>query len=975
VTTFDLVLLGYRNDLARERAIAFLRRLPPDIGSVDLHRDCPLPHVLLADLDHGVGLRLAAELRKRGAQVRLCGSDGTQAPEAAPPPPPAFSATRALVLGAMLVATLGAARYLQIRRPALPPAAPPAIAADIGAPAARTELRRNPLNDEAVELNSAGRFAEATERLRTAIGLSPEHDILYANLVTVLRNWAVSEINEGRHARAVELLEEALRHSDDANLLSLLGIAQERAGKWHEAEETLRTALERGAGEAMAFIALGRVYRQRGDREGAVEMFQRAREIGAAGPDFDSMLGRLERELDAEWDFVEISTPHFRLSFAQGEDREAAHIVSSVLEDAYFAVGRKLDLYPEAPTEVVLYASEDFHTVTQTPDWTGGVYDGRIKLPVRGISGGSELLQRTLRHEYGHVLVTMLTGGRIPVWLNEGLAIWAEEDEDGDREDWAHGIIAGQRLFTLVELEPTFTRLPAERVQVAYAQSYLAVRLLLAEYGERRLIDLLRRAGGKDRIEKQHEAGKLTARERIDRLLDPGTFVELDKFKTHRCTEFDMADKKTYGDGVVTGYGQIDGRYVCVFSQDFTVFGGSLGEAFAQKVCKVMDFAMRQGYPVVGLNDSGGARIQEGRRQPRRLRRHLPAQRPGLRRGAADLGDHGPLRRRRRVLAGHDRLHLHGREEHSYMFITGPDVIKTVTREEVTMEALGGAITTRTSSGVAHLHTPRRRGLPGAGPRAALVPAPRTTPRTRPSSRRGPPSPREAELDTTSCPRTRTSPTTSSDVIRRVVDDGDFFEVQPDYAQEHRRRLRPHRRPQRRHRRQPALGARRRARHRLRRSRPRASCASATASTSRSSPSSTSPASCPAPPRSTAASSSTAPSCSTPTARRRCRRSPSSPARPTAAPTTSWRRSTSAATSTSPGPTAEIAVMGPDGAVNIIFRKEIKEAGDDPEARRAGRQLPQGLRQSRTRRPSSATSTTSSSPKTPARTSSRRSTC
>ncbi len=118
--------------------------------------------------------------------------------------------------------------------------------------------------------------------------------------------------------------------------------------------------------------------------------------------------------------------------------------------------------------------------------------------------------------------------------------------------------------------------------------------------------------GGEERIKKQHAAGKLTARERIELLLDPGTFVELDKFKTHRCTDFGMEEQKILGDGVVTGYGTIDGRLVYVFSQDFTVFGGSLSGAFAEKICKIMDLAMKVGAPVIGLNDSGGARIQEG---------------------------------------------------------------------------------------------------------------------------------------------------------------------------------------------------------------------------------------------------------------------------------------------------------------------------------------------------------------------------
>src|SRR5208337_1507466 len=119
-------------------------------------------------------------------------------------------------------------------------------------------------------------------------------------------------------------------------------------------------------------------------------------------------------------------------------------------------------------------------------------------------------------------------------------------------------------------------------------------------------------AGGQDKIDKQHKEGKLTARERIDLLFDKGTFVELDYFVTHRCTDFGMEKKKYWGDGVVTGYGKVEGRLVYVFSQDFTVFGGALGMAFAQKICKVMDIAMKTGAPVIGINDSGGARIQEG---------------------------------------------------------------------------------------------------------------------------------------------------------------------------------------------------------------------------------------------------------------------------------------------------------------------------------------------------------------------------
>src|SRR5213592_1735840 len=207
--------------------------------------------------------------------------------------------------------------------------------------------------------------------------------------------------------------------------------------------------------------------------------------------------------------------------------------------------------------------------------------------------------------------------------------------------------------------------------------------------------------GGTDRIATQHQKGKMTARERLDVLLDPGSFVELDRFVTHRATDFGLADQKVLGDGVVTGWGRVEGRLVYVFSQDFTVFGGSLSEAHAEKICKVMDLAVQNGAPVVGLNDSGGARIQEG---------------------VASLGGYADIFLRNTLASGvvpqisailgpcaggavyspaiTDFILMV--EETSYMFVTGPDVIRTVTHEEVTAEDLGGATTHTTTSGVAH---------------------------------------------------------------------------------------------------------------------------------------------------------------------------------------------------------------------------------------------------------------------------------
>src|SRR5215831_16764935 len=211
--------------------------------------------------------------------------------------------------------------------------------------------------------------------------------------------------------------------------------------------------------------------------------------------------------------------------------------------------------------------------------------------------------------------------------------------------------------------------------------------------------------GGIDRIEAQHKKGKLTARERLDLLLDPDTFNELDMFVTHRSTDFGLEEQKILGDGVVTGYGQIDGRLVYVFSQDFTVFGGSLSEAHAEKICKIMDLAMKNGAPVIGLNDSGGARIQEG---------------------VVSLGAYADIFLRNTLASGvipqisaimgpcaggavyspaiTDFIFMV--EGTSHMFVTGPNVLKTVTHEEVTFEDLGGAMIHNATSGVAHFAAP-----------------------------------------------------------------------------------------------------------------------------------------------------------------------------------------------------------------------------------------------------------------------------
>src|SRR5689334_12246181 len=286
--------------------------------------------------------------------------------------------------------------------------------------------------------------------------------------------------------------------------------------------------------------------------------------------------------------------------------------------------------------------------------------------------------------------------------------------------------------------------------------------------------------GGPKRIEAQHKKGKLTARERLDLLLDPGTFNELDMFVTHRSTDFGLDDQRIPGDGVVTGYGKIDGRLVYVFSQDFTVFGGSLSEAHAEKICKIMDLAVKNGAPVIGLNDSGGARIQEG---------------------VVSLGAYADIFLRNTLASGvipqisaimgpcaggavyspaiTDFIFMV--EGTSHMFVTGPNVVKTVTHEDVTFDELGGATIHSATSGVSHFSVPTEveclrqiRMLMGYLPANNVDDPPIET--TTDSSARA-----DESLDEI-IPDNPNKPYDMELVIEAVVDRGSFFEVHAQWA-------------------------------------------------------------------------------------------------------------------------------------------------------------------------------------------------
>jgi len=287
--------------------------------------------------------------------------------------------------------------------------------------------------------------------------------------------------------------------------------------------------------------------------------------------------------------------------------------------------------------------------------------------------------------------------------------------------------------------------------------------------------------GGEERIKAQHGRGKLTARERVELLLDEGSFEEIDMFVKHRCTDFELDKQRVPGDGVVTGYGAINGRLVYIFSQDFTVFGGSLAKAHAEKICKIINMAMKVGAPVIGLNDSGGARIQEG---------------------VVSLGGYADIFLLNTLASGvipqisaimgpcaggavyspaiTDFIFMV--KNTSYMFVTGPKVVKTVTHEDVSFEELGGAMTHAAKSGVAHFACENEieciekiKKLMSFIPKNNLEDPPRVEPVDRPDRI-------EPELDAI-VPENPNKPYDMKQVIALVVDDGDFFEVQEEWAQ------------------------------------------------------------------------------------------------------------------------------------------------------------------------------------------------
>jgi tetratricopeptide (TPR) repeat protein len=483
---FVLVLHGFRNDLARSRVFSFLEQR---VGKVPA--ESRLPITVLASVGRETGSELCAALGELGAVTRLSPIEETPV-EASPPEYAAPTGARyasadaggrvlALArgigslprgaIGIPLLIGVGLALFSAIRVLQQPP---PDIASERGAREAR--YRREQIE----KLNAA----EASARAAHAARLPQRKENPLTARIKMLTA-------QGDAAAALEATERALQDREDPALLALQGAIYAKMNKIEAARKALERAAALDSDDPEVFVALAGLYRQQGQQKAAIDMLNRAKDHGARGREFDSLVEVMVTEQDAEAKFGSYTSRHFTISFDEGEDQAAADLILAQLEDAYLSVGQKLSYYPSHPIPVVLYAAQDFQRITHSPGWAGALNDGRIKVPVRGLQNDTPELARTLRHEYAHSLILSISGGRCPIWLNEGVAMWCEDEQGNGREEWALGASGLDRRFGLVELEMSFMRLSPLQAAAAYAQSYLAVRHIVSRYGELALQKLL----------------------------------------------------------------------------------------------------------------------------------------------------------------------------------------------------------------------------------------------------------------------------------------------------------------------------------------------------------------------------------------------------------------------------------------------------------------------------------------------------
>lgn len=380
-------------------------------------------------------------------------------------------------------------------------AADPAPAAT-EAPISEAEQR----NRDAVTASNAGDAEHAIGLLRDARRLEPESELYRANLQAVLINAAYADLHADRFRDAIRRFTEALALGDRGEIRRGLGYAYYRTNEPEQARANLERAVTQGAGDADTYLTLGRIHLDRHDQTHALAMLKEAAAAGAESPGLGDTIARLERDATAEADYHALGSSHFVIKVEGREDTEAARTVLNALEDAYRRVGARFAYYPLERLEVVLYPDQTFREVTGSPHWSGGIYDGRIKMPIGGLARGTERLARTVRHEYAHAAIVTLSKGKAPVWLNEGLAQVAEETDDAGRTNRLRMAVADGGVLPLTDLEGGFTRFDRDQASLAYSQAYFAAKYLLEHkgaYNVRRLLEAMATADTSDAAFKQ----------------------------------------------------------------------------------------------------------------------------------------------------------------------------------------------------------------------------------------------------------------------------------------------------------------------------------------------------------------------------------------------------------------------------------------------------------------------------------------
>ncbi len=510
---YEVHIIGFANDVARARVLEQLGLL----GNLPRELEC---FVVASCLSRDEAEKEQQRWRRLGAHVRIVAPARPSPAEPLGKQPPPRSLARA-TLRALAIGSLAGVAAWWLGERAMPRGvwklpgkvdASPSLSSHSclhktsNPPVWATTIPNDIHSDEAARLNNEGvaaadrkEWMAAAELLRAAQRLAPAATGIQRNLQQVLLGWGVDALRFGDVGTAVDQLEEARGLGPDAQVFLWLGYAFQQQGDLGKAQAAWETGLEQFPEQPNLLLALGELWEQRDQREKALDYFSRARAAGVDDPELQRKIERLRRELDAEWEYQLTRSARFDVRHPESEPARTIEFVLVNFEAAYDHLLDLLGVGPTPPITVVLYPKEQFHAVTQSPDWAGGVFSGRIQLPVGGLNEGNRLqLQRVARHELAHALVSEWSRRRAPAWLQEGMAMWCEDDHPGERLDWALSRHTIGPSTQLTHLPNSFVLLGQAEAEAGYALSYLAVVRLAERYGARKLLELLRTSAQRD---------------------------------------------------------------------------------------------------------------------------------------------------------------------------------------------------------------------------------------------------------------------------------------------------------------------------------------------------------------------------------------------------------------------------------------------------------------------------------------------